>query len=163
MAWFSNLLEFTLLLPDEPFGWLTPGTNHWTWHWCLCSGCMNATKMPTLIQCDSLTCFTSFPLGDGVWHYTYYLMPHIITERMGSIRMVPQTICGGATWISWHNAENHSHWEKQKYELIFKTCDHILFQQWELNKGWPRALIDCVSSCPRPNSLNKNELGHNLL
>lgn len=111
-VWLSNLLEFTLLLPDEPFGWLTPDTNHGTWHWRLCSGHMNTTKMPTLVHWDSLAWFTSFPslsLGDGVWHCAYYLMPHVVTERMGSIRVVPQTTCGEATWISWHDAENHSH------------------------------------------------------
>lgn len=102
------------------------------------SGHMKTTKMPTLVHWDSLGQFTSFPsfsLGDGVWHCAYYLMPRVVTERIGSIRVVPQTTCGGATGISWHDAENHSHWEKKKYELIFKTQDHTIFQQWDLNKA----------------------------
>ena len=136
--WLSNLLEFTFVLPDEPLGWLAPGTDHWTWHWCLCSGHMNTTKAPVLVQEDLLAWFTSFqPFspGGGTWHCAYCLMPHTVTERVRSVRMASQTTWGWRAWISWHDTENHIQWKKHKYKLILKTCDPTVFQQWDLNKA----------------------------
>lgn len=124
-----------------------------SWHWPLGIGaCVWAAS--AWAQWDLPARFTSLlsnaPGEDGIRQYAHCPLPHIVTERMGSIRRVPKPL-----EFEWHEFPGMTSWQPYSLEKTevwghFRNMIPYNIPAMRPEQSWPGILINFCLLIPPP-------------